>query len=175
MQCCRLDRLIVDCLMVILSLPTERSKSNIPCCALLARQVHATFAPVGLWMWRAHPAWIWRICHANVTRKIRLWYALCSSRTSIMRFKYIVGILDGLWWIGCPWPKESCSGRPVPKGRSGHMDAWSPRNGAGISTGEWGRVQGARMLSWEKYMVHTPISWRTNIFFHLPNPGPNCI
>jgi hypothetical protein len=23
-------------------------------------------------MWRAHPAWIWRIRHANVTRKIRV-------------------------------------------------------------------------------------------------------
>jgi hypothetical protein len=46
---------------------TEGSKSNIPCCALLVRQVRATFASDS-WMWRAHQAWIWHIGHSNIIR-----------------------------------------------------------------------------------------------------------
>jgi hypothetical protein len=47
-------------------LHTQGSKGNIPCCALLVRQVRTTFASDSR-MWRAHPAWIWRlICHASL-------------------------------------------------------------------------------------------------------------
>jgi hypothetical protein len=65
--------------------PHRGSKSNIPCCALLARVVRvvrATFASDSR-MWRAsgeNPAWIWRIFHANVTRNICVRSASCSSR-----------------------------------------------------------------------------------------------
>jgi hypothetical protein len=47
---------------------TQGSKSNIPCCALLPRQVRATFASDSR-MWRVNPAWIWRICHAMLCGK----------------------------------------------------------------------------------------------------------
>jgi hypothetical protein len=62
---------------------TVESNSNIPCCELLAQQVRATFASDSR-MWRAHLAWIWRInvCHANVTRTIRVRCASCSPRSS---------------------------------------------------------------------------------------------
>jgi hypothetical protein len=46
---------------------TEESKSNIPCYALLARQVPATFASDSR-MWRAHPVWIRRDA-AHMSRK----------------------------------------------------------------------------------------------------------
>jgi hypothetical protein len=55
-------------------LNTGVNSVNIPWCALLVRQVRATFASD--WrMWRAHPAWI-------CTPKIRVRCASCSLRTS---------------------------------------------------------------------------------------------
>jgi hypothetical protein len=59
-------------------------QNNITCCELFARQVRATFASDSR-MWRAHPAWIGRICHANVTRKIRVWCASCSPHANVAR------------------------------------------------------------------------------------------
>jgi hypothetical protein len=44
-QECRLTHILVLCdFFLEVSDPSELSKSNIPCCELLARQVHATFA-----------------------------------------------------------------------------------------------------------------------------------
>jgi phage gp16-like protein len=60
--------------------PTEGSKVT----SLVARQVRATFASDSRMC--AHPAWIWRICHTNVTRKIRVRCASCSPRTSCKCF-----------------------------------------------------------------------------------------
>jgi hypothetical protein len=51
---------------------TEGSKSNIPCCALLARQVRATFA----WCTRAK----WRTSYVNFTRNLCVTYAPDSCR-----------------------------------------------------------------------------------------------
>jgi hypothetical protein len=57
---------------------TEGSKGNIRCCALLAWQVHATFAS-DLRMWRASAAWIWRI---NVACKICVYDVRHVARVS---------------------------------------------------------------------------------------------
>jgi hypothetical protein len=65
-----------------IDLLTEGSKSNIPCCALLARQVRATFASdyssgVNL----AHI--LHYVCHANGTPKIRVYDASCTCSPRI--------------------------------------------------------------------------------------------
>jgi hypothetical protein len=48
----------------IIVVHTEGSKSNIPCCALLARRVRATLSDSRMWRCGANPAWM--------TRKIRV-------------------------------------------------------------------------------------------------------
>jgi hypothetical protein len=67
---------------------TERSKSNIPCCAHLARQVHEAFASYSR-MWRAHPAWIRRESGANVTQMLRAKFAFDVRHHDVSRVHHV--------------------------------------------------------------------------------------